>query len=250
MLITQSFIFAAGRGERMRPLTDSIPKPLVKINNKAIIDYSIEKLTKIDAIQKIIVNGFYLADEMEKHLRNLNNPKIIFSREASKVETGGGLLYAMKNNKFDKEQPILLINGDILWQDLAEISAKKTQISDIENICQAFNQKDCDILLGLKKAGEVLGYEGQGDFDFDVKTGALFKKPNQAQSHVFVGLQVVNPLILNQAKEENFSMSYFYKNAVDDGGRVNRIKGLELRGRYFHIGEVKAIKLVESELKN
>ena len=249
MLITQSFIFAAGRGERMRPLTDSIPKPLVKINNKAIIDYIIEKLSKIDAIQKIIVNGFYLADEMDRHLRNLNNPKIIFSREVAKVETGGGLLYAMRNKKFDPQQPILLINGDILWQDLAEISSDKTQISDIERICQAYNSNDCDILLGLKKTGEVLGYEGNGDFNFDTKTGALFKNNNQAQSHVFVGLQVVNPSILSRVTEENFSMSYFYKNATDDFGAVNRINGLELQGRYFHIGEIKTIKLVEDELK-
>ena len=241
MLITQSFIFAAGRGERMRPLTDSIPKPLVKIKNKAIIDYSIEKLSKIAAIQKIIVNGFYLADEMEKHLHNLNNPKIIFSRETSKIETGGGLLYAMKNKKFDPQQPILLINGDILWQDSAGIY-------DIEEICQAYNPNDCDILLGLKKTGEILGYEGQGDFNFDAKTGALVKKPNVAQSHVFVGVQVVNPMILNQVTEECFSMSYFYKKAMTSDGLLNKIKGLELRGKYFHIGEMKTIALVENEI--
>ena len=241
MLITQSFIFAAGRGERMRPLTDTIPKPLVKIKNKAIIDYSIEKLNKIAKIQKIIVNGFYLADEIEKHLRALNNPKIIFSRETSKIETGGGLLYAMNNKKFDPEQPILLINGDILWQDI-------DGISDIEEICSAYNPKDCDILLGLKKTGEILGYDGKGDFDFDAKTGALYRKQNQPQSHVFVGVQVVNPVILNQALEQCFSMSYFYKKAVSQNGEVARIKGLELRGRYFHIGDVKTIGLVEGVL--
>jgi len=241
MFITQSFIFAAGRGERMRPITDSIPKPLVKIKDKAIIDYTIEKLNKIANIQKIIVNGFYLADEVEKHLKKLNNPKIIFSRETSKIETGGGLLYAMKNNKFDQQQPILLINGDILWQDLAEIS-------DLEKICESYNTKDCDILLGLKKTGEIIGYEGEGDFNFDAKTGELFKKQNQKQSHVFVGIQVVNPLILNQVSEQCFSMSYFYKKAVRDGGKVNRINGLELRGRYFHIGDVPTIALVENDL--
>jgi len=241
MLIKQSFIFAAGRGERMRPLTDSIPKPLVKIKNKAIIDYAIEKLNKISSIQKIIVNGFYLADEMEKHLQDLNNPKIIFSREASKIETGGGLLYAMKNKKFDENQPILLINGDILWQDFADIS-------DIQEICQAYSSNECDILLGLKKTGEILGYEGQGDFNFDAKTGAVFKNLDQPQSHVFVGVQVVNPIILNQVTEKYFSMSYFYKKAVSNDKKLNRIKGLELKGQYFHIGEMKTISLVEDKL--
>ena len=256
MLINQSFIFAAGRGERMRPITDTIPKPLVKIKNKAIIDYAIEKLNKIANIQKIIINGFYLADEVENHLKKLNNPKITFSRETAKIETGGGLFYAMKNKKFDEQQPILLVNGDILWQDPVEMGLEnngqnvedKRQISDIEKICQAYNPNDCDILLGLKKTGEILGYEGKGDFDFDPKTGALSKKPNQPQSHVFVGIQVVNPQILNQVSEQCFSMSYFYKKAVSEDGKVNGIKGIELAGRYFHIGDVPTIALVENKL--
>lgn len=239
--ITQSFIFAAGRGERMRPLTDSVPKPLVKIKNKAIIDYSIEKLNKISAIQKIIVNGFYLAKDLEDHLLKLNNSKIIFSHEVSKMETGGGLAYAAKNKKFDIERPILLINGDILWQD-------QNNQSDIEKICHAYNPNDCDILLGLKKLNQVSGYEGQGDFDFDEKTGDLFKKPNHSQSHVFVGVQVVNPMILKEVKEECFSMSYFYKKAVGDKGKLNKIKGLELSGKYFHIGDIKAIASTEAQM--
>jgi NDP-sugar pyrophosphorylase family protein len=85
--LTQAFIFCAGRGERMRPLTDSIPKPLVKINNKSILDYSLEKINKITSIKKIFINGFYLANQIEDHLKNLNNPKIIFSHEEEKIET-------------------------------------------------------------------------------------------------------------------------------------------------------------------
>jgi len=90
--ISQAFIFAAGRGERMRPITDTIPKPLVKIKNKSIIDYTIEKLNKISDIKKIIINGFYLKDQIEAHIKNLNNSKIIFSKEIEKIETGGGLI--------------------------------------------------------------------------------------------------------------------------------------------------------------
>ena len=77
--ITQAFIFAAGRGERMRPLTDNTPKPLIKINGKAIIDYTIDKLDRDPYIKKIIINGFYLSEQLEEHIKNLNNPKIIFS---------------------------------------------------------------------------------------------------------------------------------------------------------------------------
>ena len=226
----------------MRPLTDSIPKPLVKIKDKAIIDYSIEKLSKISAVQKIVVNGFYLADEIEGHLKNLRNPKIIFSREVEKIETGGGLAYALENKIVDPNLPILLVNGDVLWEDVAGIS-------DVEEICEAYSANDCDIMLGLKKNGEVLGYEGQGDFLFDAKSLALYKKDDVARSHVFVGTQVVHPRIFLGVSEKCFSMNYFYKKALTASGLLEGIKGFELKGRYFHIGDVASIALVEGALK-
>ncbi len=243
--ITQSFIFAAGRGERMRPLTDSIPKPLIKIKNKAIIGYTIEKLDKISAIKKIIINGFYLADQLETHIKKLNNPKIIFSREVEKIETGGGLVFA--KNKFDPAEPLLTINGDILWQDVGAIS-------DIELLCNAWDASACDILLGLKKTENYFGYEGNihGGGDFDLHGDQLFRFPDCAMSHVFVGLQIINPKILERAprgeNEKCFSMSHFYKSAVGEGGLVHRIKGVELAGKYFHIGTVDAVKNTEENL--
>jgi len=243
--ITQSFIFAAGRGERMRPLTETTPKPLIKIKNKSIIDYSIEKLDQIPDIKKIIINGFYLADQLEDHIKKLNNPKIIFSREVEKVETGGGLLFAKDKINFD--EPLLTINGDILWQD-------EGLNSDIELISKAWNPEQCDILLGLKKTEDYLGYDGNihGGGDFNFTGGTLLRYSDQAMSHVFVGLQIINPKILNRAKKEVtgncFSMSHFYKSAVGENGLLNRVQGIELKGKYFHIGTVDAVKMTEKNL--
>ncbi len=237
--ISQAFIFAAGRGERMRPLTDSIPKPLVKIKNKAIIDYVIEKLDKISSIKKIIINAFYLANQIEEHVKKLNNPKIIVSRETEKVETGGGLLFA--KDKIDFEKPLLLVNGDVLWQE-------NSIISDFELLAESWNPKDCDILLGLKKTEDYIGYDGTNGGDFILKNDKLLRLPDEKMTHAFVGLQIINPKILNRAPSQCFSMSYFYKEAVGEGGLVHRIKGVELKGKYFHIGTVEALKMVEEAL--
>lgn len=243
--ITQSFIFAAGRGERMRPLSDKIPKPLIKVKDKSIIDYAIEKLDKIPDIKKIIINGFHLADQLEEHIKELNNPKIIFSRETEKVETGGGLLFAQDKINFD--EPLLTLNGDILWQD-------EGFYSDIDLISKAWNPEECDILLGLKKTEEYFGYDGNihGGGDFYFENGTLIRYSDEAMSHVFVGLQIINPKILNRAKKEIvgncFSMSHFYKSAVGESGLLHRVRGVELKGRYFHIGTVDALRIAEENL--
>lgn len=232
--ITQAFIFAAGRGERMRPITDTLPKPLVKIKNKAILDYSIEKLDQISSIKKIIVNGFYLAEQIEDHLKKLNNSKIVFSHEPEKIETGGGLVFA--KDKIDLTKPLLTVNGDVIWQE--------NDSSDIEQICNAWNPDECDILLGLKKVEDYVGYEGNihGGGDFEMLGDNLYRFPDMAMKYVFVGLQIINPEILKRAPAKCFSMSHFYKSAVGENGLVHRIKGIELKGKYFHIGTVDAVK--------
>lgn len=265
--ISQAFIFAAGRGERMRPLTDLVPKPLVKIQNKAIIDYSIKKLLQISSLKKIIINGFYLAEQIEAHIKNLGNPKIIFSRETEKIETGGGLLFA--KDKINFNEPLLTINGDILWQEKSEISdlellqqtwtQQQVRGDSVENYIQVCHpvlvtgskeNQDIKILLGLKKKEEFLGYEGEGDFNFDETTGALTKSSNSPMSHVFVGLQIIDPkILLNAPSEKCFSMSHFYKAAVTKSGLLKGVKGIELSGKYFHIGTVDAIKETEENLR-
>lgn len=239
--ISQAFIFAAGRGERMRPLTDTIPKPLVKIKDKAIIDYTIEKLDKISDIKKIIINGFYLADQIENHIKKLSNKKIIFSHELTKVETGGGLVFA--RDKIDLDEPLLCVNGDILWQE-------NGLISDIEILANKWNAKDCDILLGLVKKEEYFGYDGNpfGGGDFNLKAGNLYRFPEKAMSHAFVGVQIINPKILQNSPQQCFSMSYFYLAAVGETGLLHRIKGVELKGKYFHIGNIASIKNTERML--
>ncbi len=236
--ITQSFIFAAGQGTRMKPLTNTIPKPLLQVKNKSIIDYIIEKLDKIDSIQKIIVNGFYLAEKIEKHLQNLKNPKIIFSKEEEKIETGGGLVFAMKNKKFDENQSILLINGDVLWFD-------ENHKSEIEFLNEFFINNNCDIALGVVKTKDYFGYCGAGDFNLNEKNEILSNNKSENLDYVFAGLAIIHPEILKSAPQKCFSMSYFYQNHQ----KLNlKIKGIELNSKFYHIGDVESFEKINSLL--
>jgi len=235
--INQAFIFAAGRGERMRPITDEIPKPLIKVNNKSIIDYSIDFLEDISSIKRIIVNGFYLADLVNKHIESKKSKKLVFSHEHQKIETGGGLLYAIKKHLVDVNEPILLINGDILCCD-------KIFFEDIQNLIKLYFESGCDIVLGLKRVGQLYGYEGFGDFTLEIESKKVYKLDHD-NSHVFVGLQIVNPMIFKDIDIESFSMNYFYKKALNSKKYLEKICAEELRAKYYHIGDVKTLGEVE-----
>jgi len=246
--ISQAFIFAAGRGERMRPLTNQTPKPLLLLKNRAIIDYSLEKLLAIPSIKRIVVNGFYLADEIKNHLNKFNDSRIIFSHETSKIETGGGLLFA--KSYLNPAEPLLTINGDVAWRDEPKKNDIELIYQHFEALRENFDKENQSkifpkILLGLKKCEDYFGYEANefGGGDFDLIDGRLKKKEGK-MSHAYVGLQVLDLSVLNQApKLENketapcFSMNFFYKNAADSQtGLLEGVYGCELSGRYFHLG--------------
>jgi MurNAc alpha-1-phosphate uridylyltransferase len=230
--ITQAFIMAAGRGSRMRPLTDTIPKPLAKINNRPLIDYIVEKLSALSGVQIIIVNTHYLPDILESHLKSLNNPKIIISSEKEKLETGGGLIKALP--LIDDEAPILIINSDILWKD--------AKVLDL--MIETFDEKKMDILLGLQHKDHFFGYEGNGDFAFNKISGELSKPEDSELNYVFCGIQILHPRILkNRPKEKQFSLNYYYQKALRDNGSLDRICGVELQKEsIFHIGTMDSLK--------
>jgi MurNAc alpha-1-phosphate uridylyltransferase len=230
--IEQVFIMAAGRGERMRPLTDATPKPLIKINDTTMLDLIIAKLNQSPSIKKIVVNAYYLSEKIASHIKALNNSKIVVSLETSKLETGGGLLNAL--HLFDKNKPILVINSDIIWKD--------HEVSDLKLMMDNFDISQMDILLGLKAKAEFWGYEGNGDFDFNSENGEISKPKNAAidLNYVFTGIQIINPKIFENPPAPPFSMNYFYQKARNNDGVLEKIKGLELKGDFFHIGTVKA----------
>lgn len=239
--LQQAFIFAAGSGKRMMPITADTPKPLVKVNNLPIIDYTLKSLLKIDSIQKIIINGYYLSDKIQAYIQDANNSKIIFSKEPEKLETGGGLLFAI--DKIDLEKPLLIINGDLMWlgdQDLHFIWKRWFELKMTGEI---------DILLGLKKKDEFPGYKGNGDFDY--QDGNLICNQGLAMTHAFVGIQIIDPKILNSPpKDKCFSMSYFYGREINQQNLVNKVRGVELPGKYFHVSEPKDIQNTENLINN
>ena len=94
-----------------------------------------------------------------------------------------------------------------------------------------------DILLGLKAKGQFLGFDNDGDFNFDHKNNNLIKPANNINpDYAFIGIQVIHPRIFKDCPTPPFSLNLFYKKARQDNGILKRIKGLELHGKFFHVG--------------
>ena len=110
---THAFILAAGKGTRLRPYTETMPKPLVPVNGKPILDYTLEKLSK-EGVTHVTINLSYLGDRIKEHFSDCNDPKITFSEENELLDTGGGVLKAIDTMQVS---PFYLINGDALWED-------------------------------------------------------------------------------------------------------------------------------------
>ena len=135
---THAMILAAGLGLRMRPLTDHRPKPLIEVAGIPLIDYGMDRLRKA-GVQKAVVNGHYLADQILSWSRQQAAPEMIFSDERAKVlDTGGGIAQALP---LLGKQPFFVLNSDSFW-----IEGKVPALSRLRN---AWNDATMDCLLLL-----------------------------------------------------------------------------------------------------
>ena len=150
----KAFILAAGLGTRMRPLTDNLPKPLVEVQGRTMIDRVLDRLVE-GGVKEAIVNAHYHADKLAAHLAKRDDIKIIISHEPERLETGGGLSFARQQLG---NEPIYVISTDIIWHDFA--------VTALENLAAKWR----DGLVGLLLLNEVAtgyGYDGEGDFLLD-----------------------------------------------------------------------------------
>ena len=134
-------IFAAGLGKRMLPLTNKLPKPLIKVRRKSMLKNNIEKLLDAE-FKNIVINAFYYPQKIMDEVKSYT-PIVKVIVEEERLETGGGLLNAINNGSFDLSSPIILLNGDIFWID--------QDYKSIEMIQKLWNPLKMDLLLCLKE---------------------------------------------------------------------------------------------------
>ncbi len=216
-------ILAAGFGKRMDNLTDSTPKPLLKINNKELLRHSIDFFTNLGC-KKIIINTHYLHEKIKHCIEQYySNRNVLLSYEPLLLNTGGGIKNAL-NSLGHKN--FIVTNSDILWRE----ENAKDVIKFINNYHKI---ETCKLLLAADNNFEGLK-KSEGDFKYE--DGLLKRWKINDPNLFYTGLQILNPIIFNLIKDNSFSMNKLYDLLIIK----NNLQGEVSRSNIFHIGDVNA----------
>jgi len=230
--VKNAMVLAAGLGVRMRPITDSLPKPLIKVDGRTIIDRAIDRLEDAGIID-IVINVHHLGDQIVDHLNQRSGLNIEFSREVDLLETGGGVKKALP---LLGDDPFFVINGDAFW-----LNGPQDAIGRINQIWDADKM---DALLLLHSTVDAYGYSGRGDFTADPDGKLIRRHEMEVSPWLFTGVQILHPKIFEDSPEGAFSLNLLYDRAIEQ----ERLYGLIHDGELFHVGTPEGQKEAEEYL--
>ncbi|MEQ8327643.1 MAG: nucleotidyltransferase family protein, partial [Parvibaculum sp.] len=202
--VRRAMVMAAGKGTRMRPLTDTMPKPLVPFAGKPLIDHVLDRLEEA-GIEEAVVNVHHFADMLEAHLAARKSPRIVISDErAELLDTGGGTKKALP---LLGEEPILTFNSDSVWAE--ELG------SNLAELIAAWDPERMDALLMIAEAARTIGYVGRGDFTMDA-SGLLSRRgPSTTAPFMFAGVQIVKPALFADGPAGPFSTNLVWDRLIE-----------------------------------
>lgn len=214
-----AMVLAAGNGTRLAPLTDSCPKPLVKVGGQPILDRILDKLADA-GVGRAVVNARHLGDRIEEHVADRREPAITLIRETAVLETGGAVRNALPRLG---EEPFFVINGDTVWLDGLRDA--------LHRFAEIWNGDEMDVLLLLYPFARVLGWHGLGDYMMD-PNGRLTRRPeSKVAPYAYMGVSILHPRILADAPDGAFSLNLIYDRAEEAG----RLFGALHDGLWYHI---------------
>ena len=227
---TKAMVLAAGLGLRMRPLTDHMPKPLVRVAGRALLDHALDKLADAD-VEQAVVNVHYLPDQIIAHVAGRTRPRITISDEREKVlGTGGGVVKALP---LLGDAPFFHLNADTMWIDGVR--------PNLLRMAEVFDPAQMDILLLMAPTTTSIGYSGRGDYSM-LPNGALRRRrEQQVVPFVYAGAAILSPALFVDAPTGEFSLTKIF----DRANEQERLFGLRLEGVWMHVGTPEAVAAAE-----
>ena len=229
---TRAMVLAAGLGTRLRPITDTVPKPMVKVAGKPMIDTVIDRLAAI-GVAEIIVNTHHLAEVIESHLKARPAPRIVFSREQDILETGGGIRKALP---LLGDRPFYVVNGKIIWLN--------GKVDALIRLAETWDDARMDGLLLLQPTVTAVGYNGPGDFHIDQIGRVRRRREWEVAPFVYAGIQILHPRLFQGAPDGAFSLNVLYDRAIES----ERLFGLRHDGEWFHVSTPQQLAEVEARI--
>jgi MurNAc alpha-1-phosphate uridylyltransferase len=226
-------VLAAGLGTRMKPYNGHLPKPLVRVAGKALIDYALDRLAD-QGVECAVVNVHHLADHIERHLASRSRPQIVISDERTALlGTAGGVIKALPQIGAD---PFYHVNSDTIWIDGAQ--------PNLARLAAVFDAARMDALLLLAPATSSIGYLGRGDFLMGADGRLTRRGERDIAPFVYAGAAILTPAFLAGTPPGPASMSPLFDRAAERG----RLFGLCLEGVWMHVGTPDAVKAAEAAI--
>lgn len=232
----QAMILAAGRGTRMQNLTDDCPKPLIKVGDKALIDYNFDRLREI-GIKNAVVNLCYKKEMLKQHLEQSQNDfNLVFSEEEEALETGGGVKQALP---LLKDECFFVFNSDVFFIDKGYKPA-------LWRMMDAWDKNKYDILLLLQDLKDICGDKGIGDYKIGLN-GKIERNYDKKSGYpyMFAGISIVNRKIFAQEERKKFSLRDLFDLAEKEG----KLGFIINQSEFFHVGTPEALEAAETKIR-
>ncbi|MFK5979505.1 MAG: nucleotidyltransferase family protein [Rhizobiaceae bacterium] len=228
-----AMILAAGLGTRMRPITESIPKPLVKVYGKTLLDHSLDAAERA-GVEHAVVNVHHHADQMETHLAARHSPDIAISDERDALmNSGGGIAKALP--KLGKN-PFFLLNSDTFWIE--------GYTPNLRRMADFWDAEKMDILLMLSDVARAIGYTNKGDFTMDADGKLTRRIERTTAPFAYAGAAIINPAVFDNAPQGAFSLNVQFDEAIEK----DRLFGMNMDGMWLHVGTPEAIRDAEEAI--
>lgn len=237
MSISNAMVLAAGLGTRLRPITNTIPKPLVKIAGKPMIDYVLDLLVNA-GVTRATVNVHHFADQMEAHLAQRAAPEIVISDERNALmNSGGGLV---KGLKLLPDGPVLVMNADLFW-----VGEDAGEPSNLERLASFFDPDRMDMALLCVRDEDTTGHNGKKDFSLGADGRLIRYADGMDNPVVYAGAIALDPELFAGAPDDAFNLNIYFDRAIAAG----RLFGIVLNGHWMTVGTPEAIEDAEAAIR-
>lgn len=225
-----AMVLAAGLGTRMRPLTLELPKPLVKIAGRTLLDWTLDAAAAA-GVSKAVINVHHMGDKIITHTAHRLRPAILISDETERLlDTGGGIVKALP---FLGPAPFFVFNGDGILTDGATPMLRR--------LTDAWDPDQLDVLMLVHPRESAHGFDGAGDF-FLSGDGRLHRRGQAANApFVYAGAYIMHPRVLAGEPAEPFSMNRVWDKAI----AADRMSAIAHDGAWFHVGTPEAVTNTE-----